>query len=292
VKPGQTVYIASGTSFPDALAGGAAAGKAQAPILLVQSDWISGSVLSQLAALKPKNIVILGGTGVIDSAVQKALAQYTASGSASAVTRVGGTDRYQTSAELATANFSAGVKNAYVAVGSNWPDALSGSAVAASTATSGPMLLVDSNTIPSTVASALATLKPQKITIFGGTGVVSPTVATALQAYTASKSASSVVRIGGKDRYATSSSIALTEFSAGVPAAYAASGTDFPDALAAAPLASLSGAAPVLLVTQNTIPSDTGTALSGIKPKSIAVIGGSGAVAAAVQTALAKFVVN
>jgi len=291
-KPGQTVYIASGTNFPDALSGAPAAGLSKSPVVLVQSNWISGIVINQLNALKPKKIVILGGTSAIDAAVQKALAGYTASGSASAVTRIGGSDRYATSADVATANFSAGVKNAYVAVGTNWPDALSGGAAAAAPSSAGPILLVQSKQIPSSVAQALAKLRPQKITVFGGTTAVSSSVLSALKQYTASKSASSVTRLGGADRFATSALIGTGLFSSGVPVAYAASGQNFPDALAGAPLSSLSGGAPVLLTNQAAIPSVIGHALTTLKPKSVDVLGGANAISSSVQTALLKYVVN
>ncbi|MFC4244076.1 cell wall-binding repeat-containing protein [Gryllotalpicola reticulitermitis] len=291
-KPGQTVYIASGTTFPDALSGGAAAGKASAPIMLVQSDWISGIVLNELSALKPQKIVILGGPDAVDAAVQKALVQYTASKSTSSVVRIGGSDRYATSADVATTNFSAGVKNAYVAVGTNWPDALSGAAAAAAPATSGPVLLVNSTAIPSAVAQALAKLRPQKITIFGGTTAVNSAVQNALAQYTASRSAGAVVRIGGPDRFQTSELIASKLFSPGVPVAYAASGVNFPDALAGAPLSALSGGAPVVLTNPTTVPAATEKAFSALKPKSVSILGGADAISASVQSVLSKYVVH
>jgi GH25 family lysozyme M1 (1,4-beta-N-acetylmuramidase)/putative cell wall-binding protein len=275
VKPGQTVYIASGTEFPDALTGGAAAGKAQAPILLVNPDALLPNIIvRQLLALHPAKIVILGGTGAVPASLQTALASYTQSQSASSVVRIGGADRYGTSAEVATAAFDAGVANAYIAVGSNWPDALAGASAAAGGPAAGPVLLVEPDAIPTEVQAALKALTPKKITIFGGTGVVSAGVQKSLAAYTASRAASSVVRIGGADRYATSAAIATTIFGAGVSAAYVASGQNFPDALSGAPLASLSGGAPMLLTRPTAVPAPTASALAALKPKSLTALGG------------------
>jgi putative cell wall-binding protein len=65
----ETVYLAIGSSFPDALAGGAAAGKDQAPILLVRSTCIPWDAYQQLLRLQPNKIYLLGGTGVISNAM-------------------------------------------------------------------------------------------------------------------------------------------------------------------------------------------------------------------------------
>lgn len=290
--PGSTVYIASGWAFPDALSGGAAAGLADAPIMLVNQGSIPKAVSSELAALGPQNIVILGGTTSVDSAVQKALVGFTKSKSSSAVTRIGGADRFATSADVATDKFSAGLANVYIASGTNWPDALSGAAASADAAKRGPVLLVRPDAIPAAVAAALTRLKPKKITIFGGPTAVSASVASQLVKYTASRSTSSVGRLWGADRYATSASIATHEFSAGVSVAYVVSGAEFPDALAAAPLSALAGGSPVLLTERTSIPASITSALKTLKPKSIIVIGGSAAVAASIQSQLKSYVVG
>ena len=72
----STVYIATGSNYPDALAGGAAASYEDAPLLLVTYATIPASTVSELARLSPARIVVLGGTGVISDAVMDALAAY------------------------------------------------------------------------------------------------------------------------------------------------------------------------------------------------------------------------
>jgi hypothetical protein len=59
----------------------------------------------------------------------------------------------------------------------------------------------------------------------------------------------------------------------------------FPDALAGAALAGRNGS-PVLLVGSGTVPSATITALRGVSPTSIVLLGGTGPVSAKVATAL------
>lgn len=69
---------------------------------------------------------------------------------------------------------SAGVPVAYVANGMDFPDALAGAAAAG--LLGGPVLLTPSNGLPAAVKNELSRLRPQRVVILGGTGVVSATV--------------------------------------------------------------------------------------------------------------------
>jgi putative cell wall-binding protein/GH25 family lysozyme M1 (1,4-beta-N-acetylmuramidase) len=278
----DTVFVASGTNYPDALAAGAAAGKHAGPVLLTLPNAIPATLKSALSYLKPAHIVVVGGTTAVSSAVQSALRSYSPS-----VTRVQGAERTATSAAIALANFSTGVANAYVAMDNDWPDALAGSALAASAKGSGPMLLVETGSISNAVKSALSKLRPQHITVLGGTAVVKQSVANALVGYTQTRSASSVSRIAGADRFATSAAIAKQLASASGPSGtiYAASGLTFPDALVGAPLAALSSS-PVLLVAPSSLPASVRSEVTALKPSALAILGGTASVSASVQNAL------
>jgi putative cell wall-binding protein len=76
--PGVDVaYVAYAYNFPDALAGAAAAGTVQGPVLLVNKTGpLDAATIAELQRLQPKRIVVLGGTGVISDAVMAALASY------------------------------------------------------------------------------------------------------------------------------------------------------------------------------------------------------------------------
>ena len=259
------------------------AGLKGGPVLLVKSTSIPSVIATELTRLKPAKIVILGGTGVVSSAVQTSLQGYTVSKTAGSVTRLAGTDRFGTSAAISAANFSPGVPVVYIAYGLDFPDALSGAPVAG--LKGGPVLLVKSTSIPSVIATELTRLKPAKIVILGGTGVVSSAVQTSLQGYTVSKTAGSVTRLAGTDRFGTSAAISAANFSPGVPVVYIAYGLDFPDALSGAPVAGLKGG-PVLLVKSTSIPSVIATELTRLKPAKIVILGGTGVVSSAVQTSL------
>ncbi len=71
-----TVYIASGTTYPDALSGAAAAGTLNGPVLLSTPTGLPAATKTELTRLKPKRIIILGGTGALNNTVQSELAQY------------------------------------------------------------------------------------------------------------------------------------------------------------------------------------------------------------------------
>lgn len=93
-----------------------------------------------------------------------------------------------------------------------------------------------------------------------------------------------VDRVQGQNRYGTAAALF-----AGTPAnpdvVYVASGENFPDALAVAPIAS-SLDAPLLLVRRDWIPPETITALQNLKPTKIVIIGGTGAVTTKVSDLL------
>jgi hypothetical protein len=113
---------------------------------------------------------VLGGT------VGSTLASYTSG----PVARLSGGDRYATAAAISAATFKPGVSVAYIANGGNFPDALAGAPVAGLEA--GPLLLVARDAIPAATAAELSRLKPARIVILGGAGVVSDSVAALLGA--------------------------------------------------------------------------------------------------------------
>ena len=272
------VYVATGLDFPDALAGAAVAGPQGGPILLVSVDAIPAVTAAELTRLRPQQIMILGGTGVVSDAVASALGDYTSG----AVTRLAGRDRYATAAAVGAATFVPGVPVVYVATGLNFPDALAGAAVAGFQ--DGPVLLVSTNAIPTVTAIELARLKPQRIVILGGSGVVSDAVASTLGAYTPG----TVTRLAGRDRYATAAAISAATFAPGVPVVYVATGLDFPDALAGSAVAGSQGA-PVLLVSTDAIPAATAAELIRLQPGRVVLLGSASSVSEAVRIQLQLF---
>ena len=278
----NVAYVASGAGFADALSGAPVAGMTRGPVLLTAPTALPGPVASELSRLKPTKIVILGGTGAVSNAVKAKLDAYTTG----AVERWAGRDRYATSAAISARSFGPGVKVAYVASGATFADALSGAPVAGMTR--GPVLLTAPTALPGPVAGELARLKPTKIVILGGTGAVSNAVKAKLDTYTTG----AVERWAGKDRYATSAAIAAKSFapgSTGLNVAYLASGTGFADALSGAAVAGRTPG-PVLLTAPTSLPGSVAAQLTRLKPHKGVVLGGTGAVSAAVAQKVAGFV--
>ena len=260
-----TAFIATGATFPDALAGAPAAAKAKGPILLTLRGSLPTATANELSRLGPSKIVVLGGKSAVSDSVVSKLKKFTSN-----VVRWQGADRYATAAKISSSSFGSGVGVAYVATSKTFPDALSGGAVAGKLG--GPILLVDRNAVPGATAKELNRLNPGKIIVLGGRSVVSDGVVSALGRYTRS-----VGRLAGADRYATSVKISKSAYGGGSKAAFVATGTNFPDGLAGGPVAALLPG-PLLLVSPTELPSNVKSELQRLGPSRVFVLGGSGVV--------------
>jgi len=268
-----TVFIATGASFPDALAGAPAAAKAGGPVLLTARDGLPAETATEIARLRPSTIVVLGGSGVVSDHVVNQLSSL-----AGSVVRWSGANRFETAAAISAQSFAPGVPVAYLATGRTFPDALSGGAVAGRMA--GPILLVDSNAVPAATAAELARLVPARIEVLGGTSVISEGVRLAVDQYTTG----SVTRLAGADRYGTSVQISQSAY-ASSDSVFIATGTNYPDGLAGGPVAALMPG-PLLLVSSTQLPSVVRTELQRLGPNRVFVLGGTGVVSSTVVDAI------
>jgi spore germination protein YaaH/putative cell wall-binding protein len=168
-------YLVTGSNFPDALAGGVLAARAGGPVLLVTHGEIPAATAAELSRLRPSQILIIGGPGVVSDAVLNAARGYALSG---AVGRTYGADRFQTAVAVSVATFGASAASAFVATGTGFPDALS--AVPFAARTGGPLLLVQPTSLPAATAAELYRLNPPSVYVLGATGVVSDQVVAAI----------------------------------------------------------------------------------------------------------------
>ena len=125
---GDEVLICSGTGFADSLSA-ASTGR---PILLVRNQ-LQDRQKEYLNTLKGKTFYVIGGSGAVSDAVMAQVGSY------GKVSRVDGTNRYETSANVAGTFFNhpaAGV----LAFGGSFPDGLCGGLLAYSM--DAPLLLV------------------------------------------------------------------------------------------------------------------------------------------------------
>jgi len=234
VEKFENIIVASGTSFPDALAGSyLSAAKGNAPILLVANsakviDQVSKYVIDNLA--ENGTVYLLGGTAAVPADFREVLTD-----SDIKTKRLKGNDRFETNlAILKEAGIEDG-SDLIVATGSNFADSLSASA-------SGAPLLLVGRALTDAQKEFLASVKLGDIHIVGGEGVVLPAVAEELKEY-----AENVERIAGANRFETSTAIAAKfEKPEAMVLAYA---QNFPDGLSAGPLAHALGAP--LILTQN-----------------------------------------
>lgn len=271
----RTVFIATGASFPDALAGSPSAAAHGAPILLTARDTLPGPTANELARLRPSRIVILGGPGAVSDSVAAQLSAY------ARVERWYGANRYETAAAISRATFSPGVGIAYLATGTTFPDALAGGAVAGRNGA--PILLVTSDSLPAATANELARLRPQQVIVLGGPGVIGENVRAAAAGFATSGWAG---RLAGADRFSTSVSISQSTYGAeGSDTVFVATGRNFPDGLAGGPVAALVPG-PILLVGPNQLPSTVAAELQRLAPDTVYVIGGPGAVSDGVVGAM------
>lgn len=168
----DTVYLATGRNYPDALAGGPAT--AGAPILLVEQDGLPPETAAALATIKPAKIVVLGGPVAVSDPVLAA-AKKAAGGAATS--RIAGPNRYATAAEIA--GLVGTTDTVYVAVGTNYPDALA--AGPAAEAEGAPIVLTTALALPAeTLALLQAMPHLHRVVVLGGPVAVSTDVATKL----------------------------------------------------------------------------------------------------------------
>lgn len=174
VKDGWTqsdyVVIAYGENYPDALAASPLAYKYEAPILLTRSNDLPEITKQTLTDLQVKNVIIVGGSGVISATVETELKNMGLN-----VTRVFGNDKYDTAVEVAKrVSDPAKPTEIFVVTGDDFSDALSVGSIAANKQM--PIILVPKNSVPDSVNNYLAATNISKSYIIGNTDLISENV--------------------------------------------------------------------------------------------------------------------
>lgn len=173
LEPG-TVYMTSGTDFPDALSASAAAAARGAPVLLVKGaeHGIDTPTRQVLYALGVSGAHIVGGAGVVDIGIESGLRAFFGEHH---VTRIAGPDRYATSAAVSGSTFTpTAINSVFLATGVGFADALAGAALAG--AAPAPLLLARRDCVPPTVVDEVRRLSPSLIVPLGGSGVLTSDV--------------------------------------------------------------------------------------------------------------------
>ena len=165
----QEILVASGMDYPDALSASAVG----LPILLVSGNTLTAEQQTYLKSLKSTKITIVGGNGAVSAGVEssiKALKKF------ATPTRLGGSNRYETSLMVANKYFASAPTMA-VAYGLNFPDGLCGGPLAMKYKC--PLLLATSKDTTSAHTYAYTHKETNTVT-FGGTALVSDSAVKAI----------------------------------------------------------------------------------------------------------------
>lgn len=267
----DSVFIATGTNFPDALTAGAAARFRRSPVLLVTPQVIPQSTAAELRRLRPREIVVVGGTAAVPQGIEDALREF------GAVVRIGGFDRFETSAQLALQVFFLGEPDTIIiASGEDFPDALS--AAAAAGAVDSPVLLTNRTVLPTATEDAILRLRPFLLSVVSTAGAVGPEVVANLSRFNTVRVVEGIDRVQTSVRVSENFSSLVTPpgrppvpFPAGP--ALVATGNNFPDALSASALGR-----PVLLAVGDQPPPELVAELRRRAATDVQIIGGPAAV--------------
>ena len=233
----DTILIANGDNFADALTGSYLANVKGAPILLYRRSGAAQNQAFILENLSSNGIVyILGGTSAVPESVYEDL---TAAGIRAE--RISGDSRFSTNLKILE---KAGVQNQEILIATGWEfaDSLSASA------TGLPVLLVNTVTgkLTDEQIAFLQAHSTNQYTIVGGTGAVSETLETLIEQHVDTD----VDRVNGNSREETSVAVAERYFT-NPKAVFLAYSRGFPDGLCGGPLAYASGA-PLILINNRT----------------------------------------
>lgn len=219
-KNKETVVLATGSNFPDALTGGALAGALKAGVVLTTSSTLEQSVVNALKAQGTKTVYIVGGQSVVPAAKEAALRA-----AGFQVVRLAGADRYETAALVKAETLKRLGGKAMVscnATGANFPDALA--CASAASLSGGVVDLVRPG------QSVAADKVAGKTICAGGSACAA--------------AGASVTKVVGSDRYETAYLLASTTPAKGK--VLVANGMSYADSLVAGALAGSTGANLVL----------------------------------------------
>jgi putative cell wall-binding protein len=273
----DTVYLASGEKFPDALSAASVAADHSAPLLLTTAARVTDEVVTELKRLAPKDVVVVGGPLAVAPAVVDQLK--TALGTTSTITRIGGADRFEVSRKL-IGDRTFGIPasdDVFIATGTNFPDALGASPAAA--LIDAPVLLVNGG------ASALTAPEKATLTALGAktTSVVGGPLAVSTALVTELAKSYTTTRFGGGDRFEVNAGLNAAAFRPGVDTLYLASGANFPDALSGGAAAGVQGN-PLAITAPTCVSGATAFSIGRLVPSKVVILGGTASLGAPLDT--------
>lgn len=172
LPPSTSAVVASGRSFPDALAVAGPAAVAGQPILLSEADALPEATQAAIEGLE--RVLLVGGTAVLADEVGEQADEV-----AGEVVRIAGADRYATAVRVLDA-YDVASDGVSLASGTVFPDALVGALDVARTG--GGLLLTAPTRLPEPTRAALVARALDAVTVYGGPVAVSDGVLRMVQA--------------------------------------------------------------------------------------------------------------
>ncbi|MFC0904956.1 cell wall-binding repeat-containing protein [Clostridium sp. MT-14] len=168
VSTGTPIVLANGWGFPDALSISSIAASKGYPIFMVNTDSLPSETRDLISSIEPSRVYVIGGQASVSETVVDELKSQLPYLNDDNIERLGGATRYDTSMSICK-NFSFDSNTAILANGKNFPDALSGSALAAKL--NAPIILTDGSDI-SNQKSFIDEKNYRNIYLLGGLGSV------------------------------------------------------------------------------------------------------------------------
>lgn len=239
------IVIANAYNYTDQISASILANSIDAPVLLFgNNDEYDKEALGYIKEHLSKDgkIYIIGGNGAIN---YKSINNIKMIGYEN-IERIDGKDRYETNIKI---NSQVEVKNGtplIIASGEGFADALSIATIAH--LKKYPLILTSKSKLSTYAVDYINQIKPSKIYIAGGQGVVGKSIEKEVLALTSLKS-DNIIRFNGKNRYDTNLNI-LKYFNIEGDTIAIASGVNFPDSLVGSLYASFNNAT-ILLVNND-----------------------------------------
>ena len=227
----ETIVISNGYAIPDGLTATPIASYYNSPLLLVAKSSIPASTQNEIKRLGVQNVIIVGGTSVVDTNVETELKNL----GIKKITRLGGANRYETALHVAKYIDSNlyDVENIVISNGLGQADSLSIAPVSARDKM--PIILVGSDNINNEVYNWLKSENLNNAYVIGGTTAVNDSVLNSINSITNQNISGN--RIGGANRYETNAMVIERFYGNVLENIYVTEGIQLADALSAGPVA-------------------------------------------------------
>lgn len=274
-KP-KNIIITYGENYPDALSAGLLSKKLNAPIILISNiDSQDKSTYDYLKSIYSSDakVTIIGGTGVVSPGTENKIKDIGYS-----IVRIQGSDRYETNRKVIENCGIAEGTPIVITSGEGFADALSANNIVSKLGY--PVFMTAKDSLDQQTLGYIKKLKPSKIIVVGGPGVVADNILKTLSEQISTIKKDKFINLDrwfGLDRYETSSVVLENLYHSEYNPQkdlIVASGENFPDALVSSPLQNKLNA-PLVLSSNDGQSSYVATGFN-INPSSINIFGGTG----------------